>query len=103
MARRLFEEWFIRFCFPEHEGQALVETPEGLLPKGWERKPFGDVASFVNGYAFKPADWGDKGLPIIKIKELKGGITSQTPRYSKTLEEKYRLSAGDILLNSRAD
>ena len=36
MARRLFEEWFVHFRFPGHEGHAMVETENGRLPKGWE-------------------------------------------------------------------
>lgn len=28
-------------------------------------KPLGELASYVNGYAFKPEDWGEVGLPII--------------------------------------
>jgi type I restriction enzyme, S subunit len=36
MARRLFEEWFVRFRFPGHEGHPMVRTPkEGSLPAGW--------------------------------------------------------------------
>lgn len=35
MARRLFEEWFVRFRFPGHEGHAMIETPEGKIPEGW--------------------------------------------------------------------
>lgn len=27
-ARRLFEEWFVHFRFPDHEGQAMVEVQE---------------------------------------------------------------------------
>ena len=26
----------------------------------------GYLATYVNGYAFKPSDWGDTGLPIIR-------------------------------------
>lgn len=32
----------------------------------------GDLATYINGYAFKPADWGDTGLPIIRIQDLTG-------------------------------
>ena len=32
----------------------------------------GDVATYVNGYAFKPSDRGEKGLPIIRIQDLTG-------------------------------
>lgn len=27
----------------------------------------GDLATYINGYAFKPADWGDTGLPLSLI------------------------------------
>lgn len=36
MARRLFEEWFVRFRYPGHEDVPLVETELGLVPEGWE-------------------------------------------------------------------
>ena len=32
----------------------------------------GDIATYINGYAFKPADRGLKGLPIIRIQDLTG-------------------------------
>ena len=31
----------------------------------------GDLATYINGYAFKPTDWGDCGIPIIRIQDLK--------------------------------
>jgi type I restriction enzyme S subunit len=37
MARRLFDEWFVHFRFPGHEGHAMVETEHGKLPEGWRR------------------------------------------------------------------
>ena len=36
MARRLYEEWFVRFRFPGHEGVPLVESELGLVPEGWK-------------------------------------------------------------------
>ena len=32
----------------------------------------GDVATYINGYAFKPKDRGEIGLPIIRIQDLTG-------------------------------
>lgn len=32
----------------------------------------GQIARFINGVAFKPTDWGDEGLPIIRIQNLTG-------------------------------
>lgn len=45
MARRLFEEWFVRFRFPGHEGHKMVETPDGPLPEGWK---FGTAAELID-------------------------------------------------------
>lgn len=36
MARRLYEEWFVQFRFPGHEGVAFKGSELGLIPKGWE-------------------------------------------------------------------
>jgi len=30
------------------------------------------AAKFVNGHAFKPEDWGDTGIPIVRIAQLQG-------------------------------
>lgn len=35
MARRLFDEWFVRFRYPGHEAVPLVETKLGMVPEGW--------------------------------------------------------------------
>ena len=37
-----------------------------------EYKRLGDLATYVNGYAFKPADRSETGLPIIRIQDLTG-------------------------------
>lgn len=36
----------------------------------WEDSTLGDVATWVNGYAFKPSQLGESGTPVVKIKEL---------------------------------
>ncbi|MFM2059095.1 MAG: hypothetical protein RLY71_3480 [Pseudomonadota bacterium] len=35
MARRIYEEWFVRFRFPGHEGVRMIESELGLVPEGW--------------------------------------------------------------------
>ena len=40
------------------------------LPKGWVETTIGDLCELINGRAFKPEDWGDKGLPIVRIQNL---------------------------------
>ena len=47
MARRLYEEWFVHFRFPGHEGVKMVESEIGPVPEGWESTRLGDFASEV--------------------------------------------------------
>jgi type I restriction enzyme, S subunit len=36
MARRIYEEWFVRFRFPGHEKAGMIKSELGLIPDGWE-------------------------------------------------------------------
>lgn len=77
----------------------LVESELGLIPEGWILKPLYETAEYVNGGAFKSKDFTEskEGLPIIKIAELKSGISAQTKYTSKEMPEKYRISNDDML------
>ena len=35
-----------------------------------EMKKLGDIATYINGYAFKPEQWALNGMPIIRIQNL---------------------------------
>lgn len=58
----------------------------------------GDVATFINGYAFKPEDWSSTGLPIIRIQDLTGN-SYQANRYNGDYVKKYEVNEGDILIS----
>lgn len=104
MARAVYREWFVHFRYPGHEDVPLVDSPLGPIPDGWEVQPFSELASFVNGFAFKPAHWGDSGRPIIKIKQLKQGVTPDTPRCDPdSVAAKYWIEPGDLLFSWSAD
>jgi type I restriction enzyme S subunit len=104
MARALYREWFVHFRFPGHENHPRVASPLGEIPEGWEVKPFSALATYVNGYSFKPGQLGADGMPVIKIKELKGGIVADTPRNSgREIPEKYHVMDGDVLFSWSAD
>jgi type I restriction enzyme S subunit len=47
MARRIYEEWFVRFRFPGHESVRMVESTLGLVPEGWEIRPLGMLVDEV--------------------------------------------------------
>ena len=58
----------------------------------------GDVATYVNGYAFKPSDWSDNGVPIIRIQDLTGN-SYQSNYYNGSVDTKYEIKKGDILIS----
>ena len=58
----------------------------------------GDVATYVNGYAFKPSDWSDIGLPIIRIQDLTGN-SYQANRYNGEYDKRYEIHDGDVLIS----
>lgn len=58
----------------------------------------GDVATYINGYAFKPSDWSTNGLPIIRIQDLTGN-SYQCNRYNGEYDEKYEIIDGDVLIS----
>ena len=66
--------------------------------KGDEKSLY-DFADYINGAAFKPSECGDRGLPIIKIVELKNGITDSTKRFDGFKGEKYLIQNKDILFS----
>jgi len=37
---------------------------------GWSETTLDGIAEYINGYPFKPADLGEVGLPVIRIKQL---------------------------------
>lgn len=95
-AQRLYKEWFVDFRFPGYETTPIING----LPQGWRRLSMSEIADYLNGYAFKPEDWYSEGMPIIKIKELNEGVTSNTPRNNgEGIPSKYIISSGDILFS----
>ena len=65
---------------------------------GMNMVKLGDIATYVNGYAFKPEDWGEVGKPIIRIQDLTGS-SYQTNRFDGDVPSKYIVVAGDVLIS----
>ena len=63
-----------------------------------EYKKLGDVASYINGYAFKPEDRGSEGLPIIRIQDLTGN-SYDLGFYNGDYPEKIEINDGDVLIS----
>jgi type I restriction enzyme S subunit len=71
---------------------------ERKLPEGWEWKRLGDVATYINGRAFKPTEWTDNGKPIIRIQNLTDESNSFN-YFNGECESRYCIKNGDILIS----
>ena len=65
---------------------------------GMNMVKLGNIATYVNGYAFKPDDRGDYGLPIIRIQDLTGN-TYDLGFYDGDYPKKIEINNGDILIS----
>lgn len=62
-------------------------------------KKLGDLATFINGYAFKPKDWSANGLPIIRIQNLNNPEAPYNYYDNGDIDDKYIIHKGDILIS----
>ncbi len=123
MAQALFRAWFVNFdpvrakaggrwrpgqtlhgfpaslydAFPD----CLVKTEHGEIPKGWKFRPLSGIAEFLNGLALQkfPATTLADSLPVIKIAELRNGVSAKCDRASRALPPQYIVRDGDFLFS----
>lgn len=84
MAETLWRQWF-------------VEEAE----ESWAERSLDQVAEYLNGLACQkyPVQLGEIGLPVIKIKEMKNGITDSSDLATANVPEKYLIKDGDMLFS----
>lgn len=114
LARALFKDWFVDFgptrakasgTKPYLPPEIWPLFPDRLddkgMPDGWEEKPLDEIAEFLNGLALQkyPAGKDDDYLPVIKIAELRNGISAKTNRASRDVPEKYVVRDGDFIFS----
>jgi type I restriction enzyme S subunit len=66
------------------------------LPEGWASTKIGEICNLINGKAFKPEDWGDEGLPIVRIQNL-NRPKSTFNFYAGPVQEKFLIDNQDLL------
>lgn len=73
-----------------------------LLPVGWRKSYLSSIAKYLNGLAmqkYRPAQ-GENGLPVLKIKELRQGMTDDnSERCSANIKPEYIVHDGDIIFS----
>lgn len=124
MAKALFKSWFVDFdvvkakqrgdnkadvmreyhlteelyaLFPS----SFEDSSLGPIPTGWKVKPLSKIATFLNGLALQkyPARAEEDFLPVIKIAELRNGISTSTDKANTNLPTEYIVHNGDILFS----
>jgi conserved domain protein len=110
MAKQLYDYWFVQFDFPDKNrkpykscGGTMTynENLKRYIPEGWHCGNLFEIATFTNGLAcqkFRPKD-GEVPLPIIKIREMHDGISSDTEDVSPNIPESVKVYNGDVLFS----
>ncbi|HZF62441.1 MAG TPA: restriction endonuclease subunit S [Desulfovibrio sp.] len=76
MARRIYEEWFVRFRFPGHEQVKMMESELGMIPEGWQVQTVADFGKVITGKTpskSDPENFGDD-VPFIKTPDMHGNL-----------------------------
>ena len=63
-----------------------------------KQEKLGDIATYINGYAFKPEDRGETGLPIVRIQDLTGNAY-EVGFYDGEYPAKIEINTGDVLIS----
>lgn len=63
-----------------------------------DQKRLGDIATYINGFAFKPEDRSTVGLPIIRIQDLTGNAYD-LGFYDGSYPKRIEINDGDVLIS----
>jgi type I restriction enzyme, S subunit len=67
----------------------------GQVPSHWRMVPLKHLAEFINGDAFKPTEWAEAGIPIIRIQNLNG--SEDFNYFDGEVEQRYMVHDEDLL------
>ena len=68
------------------------------IPGNWCWARIGEIFDLVNGKAFKPTDWSESGIPIVRIQNL-NDPNAPFNCFSGEIEEKFILHGGELLFS----
>ena len=113
-ARAIFKDWFVDFgpTRAKMEGRTPYLAPDTWAlfpdrlddegkPENWKSETVLVQANWINGAAYKNMHFVEPtlGLPVVKIAELKNGVTSQTKFTNTDLGDRYRIKDGEMLFS----
>lgn len=109
MARQLYDYWFVQFDFPDENGKPYKSSGGKMtwneklkreIPEGWRCGTLLDIASYTNGIAcqnYRPK--GERKIPVIKIKEMHDGFSSETEFVRPDIPDSVKIFNGDVLFS----
>ncbi len=107
MSQLLYTEWFIKFKFPGHEKEKMINsgTEYGMIPEGWKVGKISELVNVISGFPFKGSTYQESGkYKIVTIKNVHDGkfvlnFDSFIDDLPSKLPENCILNSGDILLS----
>lgn len=66
------------------------------VPDGWATATIGSLCRLENGRAFKPSDWTNSGLPIVRIQNLNNARATFN-YFNSEIDSRYYLRGGELL------
>lgn len=74
------------------------DSPLGRIPEEWEAAGLFETCKLINGRPFKPEEWAESGLPIIRIENLNDPDANY--HYCDfEVPAKYLIRSGDLLIS----
>jgi type I restriction enzyme S subunit len=77
---------------PEVQGTTSRSSDD----KVWTNRHLREIVRLQNGAAFKPSDWTELGIPIVRIQNL-NNPSAPFHRTSRSLDAKFKIRTGDLL------
>jgi type I restriction enzyme S subunit len=76
-----------------------AEAPEYELPDNWLWTKIGDHLELINGMAFKPTDWKQSGIKIVRIQNLNRLDAPFNYCDPKNVRDRFLIDDGDFLIS----
>jgi type I restriction enzyme S subunit len=79
-AKRLYQEWFVKFRFPGHENVPIIDSELGPIPEGWEVLKLGVLCSIFSGGTPSKAkdEYWNGNVPWLSSGETRNTLIART-------------------------
>lgn len=91
MARRIYEEWFVKFKFPGHEKVKMVDSELGKIPEGWNKTELINLCNSIeDGDWIETKDQGGSDFRLLQISNVGLNSFVETGNYRFISSETFK-------------